>query len=165
MYTLIVGALVSLALSLQPDTLPGRYTLDRAASDDVAALIEEAARDAGRLQRNRVRSELRTLLTPAPALEIRAAGAGFVITIDAERTVRAVPGESDVPVRMPNGGPARLTTTLRGDALVIRVVGDRGSREQIFEATADGLIVTSTYVVSFRREPIRQRTVYRRETP
>jgi hypothetical protein len=165
MYAVLAGALVSLVLLQQPDGLPGRYTLDRAASDDPSTLVEEAARDAGRLQRNRVRSELRTLLTPALALQIRAAEPGFVITADAERSMRAVPGESDVPVRTPGGEPARQATTRRGDTLTIRVVGDRGSREQVFDATAEGLVVTSTYVVSFRREPIRQRTVYRREAP
>lgn len=165
MYTLLAGTLVSLAMLQQPDALPGRYTLDRAASDDPSVLVEEAARDAGRLQRNRVRSELRTLLTPARELHIRTAEPGFDITADAERTIHAVPGESDVSVRTARGESARRSTTLRGDALVIRVAGDRGSREQVFEATDDGLVVTSTYVVSFRREPIRQRTVYRREAP
>lgn len=165
MYAQLAGTLVSLALASQLAALPGQYTLDRAASDDPSALIDDAARDAGPLQRNRVRSELRTLLTPAGKLQIEAAEPGFVITADAERTMRAVPGESNVAVRAPSGEPARRATTMRGDALVVRVVGDRGSREQVFEATADGLVVTSTYVVSFRREPIRQRTVYRRAGP
>jgi hypothetical protein len=164
-YTLLAGTLLSLALTSQSAALPGRYTLDRASSDDISALVEQAARDAGPLQRNRVRSELRTLLTPAHTLQIEAAEPGFVITADAERSMRAVPGESDVAVRSPNGEPARRATTMRGYALVVRVVGARGSREQVFEATAEGLVVTSTYVVSFRREPIRQRTVYRREAP
>lgn len=163
MYTLLAGTLVSLALLQQPDSLPGRYALDRAASDDPSAIVEEAARDAGRMQRNRVRTELRTMLTPARTLQIRAAEPGFVITADGERSMRAVPGEVDIPVRTPRGEAARQATTLNGDALVVRVVGERGSREQVFTATAEGLVVTSTYVVSFRREPIHQRTVYRRE--
>lgn len=165
MKTLLVGTLVSLALLLPPAALPGRYTLDRAASDDPSALVEAAALDAGRLQRNRVRSELRTLLTPSRTLQISASDSGFSITDDAERTMRVVPGESDVPVRTPSGEPAKRATTLRGDTLVVRVTGGRGSRMQAFKATDDGLVVTSTYNVSFRRAPIRQRTVYRRETP
>lgn len=165
MHTLIAGTIVSLVLALQSAVLPGRYTLDRAASDDPSVLIEEAVRDVGRLKRGRVRSELRTLLTPPDPLEIRAVESGFEIVADAGRTMRAVPGESDVPIRTPRGDAARLTTSLNGEALVVRLVGDRGSREQVFEASADGLVVTSTYMVSFRREPIRQRSVYRREAP
>lgn len=165
MHDLLTGALTCLALLLPPDALPGRYTLDPKASDDPVALVEEAARDAGRLQRRRVRSELTTLLTPPRVLAISVAEPGFVITADGDRTMRVVPGEANAAMRSASGEPVRRSTELRGDALMIRIAGENGSRVQVLEASANGLVVTTTYTVAFRTAPIRQRTVYRRETP
>jgi hypothetical protein len=165
MPNLMSGALICLALLLPPDALPGRYTLDRPASDDPVALVEEAVRDANRLQRRRVRSELTALLTPPLALDIKAVEPGFAITADGNRTMRATPGETDVAMQTSNGDSARRSTELRGEALVIRIAGENGSREQVLEAREGRLVVTTTYTVSFRRAPIKQRTVYLRESP
>lgn len=163
MHAMMTGALAVLALLLAPDQLTGRYTIDRAASDEPSALVDDAVRDLGRLKRNRARSELRTLLTPPATLEISPVDSGFVIADDQGRSVRAVPGEPASQVRAPNGETVRLEAVQRGDSLVVRVAGGRGSREQTYVATESGLVVTTTYTVSFRKEPIRQRTVYRRQ--
>jgi hypothetical protein len=165
MHTHVAGALAGLALLLPPDDLPGRYRLDRQASDDPVALVDAAVRDASWATRRRVRAELTTLLTPPRVLEITAAERGFVIAADGDRTMRVVPGETNVPMRASNGESARRQTEWRGEALVIRIAGENGSREQVLEAREGGLIITTTYTVPFRTAPIRQRTVYRRESP
>jgi hypothetical protein len=162
MFDLTTGALVALALLSSPDTLAGRYTLDGAASDDPSTLAEEATRDLGRLKQNRARSELQVLLTPPGTLEITAIDSGYAITDDKGRSMRAVLGEPAREIKSPDGQTVRVDAVMRGDSLVVHVVGGRGSREQAYVATDTGLVVTTTYTVSFRKAPIRQRTVYRR---
>ncbi len=163
MYNLLAGALVTLALLFPPDTLVGRYTINRAASDDPSALVEEAVRDLGRLKRGPARTELRTLLTPPPSLEITAVDSGFTITAERGTSMRAVPGELAREMKSPDGQTVRVGAVMRGDSLVVHVVGGRGSREQAYVATDTGLVVTTIYTLSFRKAPIRQRTVYRRD--
>jgi len=165
MYAILTRAVLVCALLASPDHLPGRFTLDRAASDDPSAVVDAALRDVSPLRRSRMRSELLRQLAPAPTLTIRGDSSGFTIVAGGGQEIRAIPGAPRERITTPQGQRASLEAMIRGDALVLRVLSDRGGREQWFTADTSSLTVTSTYSVSALDAPIRLRTVYRRAVP
>jgi hypothetical protein len=163
MYTLLAIATLALSLSAPPDSLPGRYVLNRDASEDVAAVVDAAVRNVNRLKRSRVRSELLTQLRPSPTLTIRAEESGFVITDHEGRVLRAMPEAPTARITTPRGEAATVDALTRSDTLVVRIQSPTARREQLFRANATELIVVITYTLDALDTPVRLRIAYRRE--
>lgn len=163
MHSLLAIVTLAISLSAPPDSLPGRYILNRDASEDVAAVVDEAVRNVNRLKRSRMRSELLTQLRLSPTLTIRAEASGFVITDNEGRVLRAMPGASTARITTPRGEAATVDAFTRSDTLVVRIQSPAARREQLFIANATELIVVSTYTLDALDAPIRLRIVYRRE--
>ncbi|AMW05495.1 hypothetical protein [Gemmatimonas phototrophica] len=163
MHTLLAIATLAISLSALADSLPGRYVLDRDASEDVTAVVESAIANVSRLKRNRMRSELLAQLRPSPTLMIRAEASGFVITDSEGRVLRAIPGAPTARITTPRGEAATVDAYTRNDTLVVRIQSPAARREQLFMANATELIVASTYTLNALDAPIRLRMVYRRE--
>jgi hypothetical protein len=165
MYALLTRAVLACTLFATPDHLPGRYTLDRTASDEPVAVVDAALRDVSRMRRGRMRSELLQQLTPAPVLEVRWDESTFSVLDGAGQELRAVAGAPAERITTPQGQQVMIEARIRGEALVLRITGDRGGREQEFSADASSLTITSRYTVAALEAPITLRTVYRRVAP
>jgi hypothetical protein len=160
------GLMISLAfaslIQAGPDALEGRYTLDQATSDDPIEVAREAAQDVGRMARGRVRSALEEALTPSPTLEIRLEGEAYLVIGAEGRTLRVVPGGPEVEQETPQGEEARISATLDGDALEIRIRTSRAERIQTLTPTEAGLRMVNTFIMDRLPEPVRMEVVYLR---
>jgi hypothetical protein len=163
MTNLLACVLLAASFQVGPDTLTGRYTLDRDAGDDPAEVAEQATSDVGRFKRGRMRGRLEEVLTPSATLEIRRDGDAYVIISDDGRSLRVVPGGPEVEQETPEGEKARVAATLDEESLVIRIDTERGARVQTLTPTDVGLRVVYAYEVEQLSEPVRLELVYRRD--
>lgn len=159
---MLATSLLAFSLQAQSDPLLGRWVLDAEASDDPAPMIDEAVQSVNRFARGRARGGLTSALTPAPTLELRMDGEAVLLSTDAGRSLRVVPGGEAVTIRTEQGDPAHLTAEREGSVLVLRSSSERGSRVQRLDPAGDALIVTTVNTFDFLDEPVRLRSVYRR---
>jgi hypothetical protein len=161
------GLLISLVLAslLQagPDSLEGKYTLDRAASDDPIEVAREASRDVGRMARGRMQAALEEALKPSPSVEIRLDGEAYLVIGQEGRAIRVVPGGPEVEQETPQGEKARISAILDGETLEIRIRTSRAERIQTLTPTEAGLHMENTFIMDRLPEPVRMEVVYLRD--
>jgi hypothetical protein len=158
MISLVVASLVQAG----PDSLEGRYTLDQAASDDPIEVAREATRDVGRMARGRMRSALEEALAPSPTLEVRLEEEAYLVIGEGGRALRVVPGGPEVEQETPQGEEARVSATLDGETLEIRIRTSRAERIQTLTPTETGLRLVNTFIMDRLPEPVQMEVVYLR---
>jgi hypothetical protein len=155
--------LLAASLNATPDTLEGRYTLDRDAGDDPAEVVAEATRDVGRIKRGRMRSRLREVVTPSETMEIQRDGDAYVFFNEEGRPFHIVPDNQERELETPQGEMALVTAELQEDNLVIRIQTERGERVQTIESVENGLRVVTTFSADQLPEPLRAEFFYKRD--
>jgi hypothetical protein len=160
---LMISFVLASALHAGPDSLEGKYTLDPAASDDPAEVVEEATRDVGRIMRGRMRAALEEALTPSRSMEIRLDGDVLLIIGGNERSLRVVPDGREIEQETPQGERARIAATLREGTLEIRIRTPRAERVQTITPTDEGLRVVNALILEQLSQPVRVELIYLRE--
>ncbi len=162
MTELIAGLLLAASLQAAPDSLTGRYSLDREAGDDPAEVAEVATRDLRRMVRGRMRPALEEALTPSETLDIRWDGEGYIVSGGDGRSLRVVPDEGEQEMETPQGESARIAAKLTDESLEIRMRTPTAERIQTLTPTELGLHVVNTLILDRLSEPVRMELVYRR---
>jgi hypothetical protein len=160
---LMISLVLASLLQAGPDSLEGRYTIDRAASNDPAEVAREASQNVGRMARGRMRSALEEALTPSPTLEIGREGEAYIVRGQEGRALRLVPGGPEVEQETPQGEKARISAILDGETLEIRIRTSRAERIQTLTPTEAGLHMVNTFIMDRLPEPVRMEVVYLRD--
>ena len=160
---LMTSLVFAFLIQAGPDSLEGKYTLDREASDDPIAVAREASQDVGRMARGRMQAALEEALRPSPSVEIRLDGEAYFVIGQEGRAVRVVPGGPEVEQESPQGEKALISATLDGETLEIRIRTSRAERIQTLTPTEGGLHMVNTFIMDRLPEPVRMEVVYLRD--
>jgi hypothetical protein len=110
-----------------------------------------------------MRPALEEAMTPSRTLEIRLEGGAYLVTGEAGRSIRVVPGGPEVEQETPQGEMAWISGTVEEGALMLRVRTAKAERVQALTPTADGLRVETRYSLERLPEPVTLKAIYRRD--
>jgi len=159
------------AFSLQPtnasaqlDYLNGRYAVDRVASADIRAAIEETIADMGFLRRPIARIRLRNTNPIGTAVSIEVTDERARITFDESPPMESLLDGTPVRWRREDGEEFDLETVGQGDALVQTLTTEQGSRTTRFQLSSDGFTLALVVSVSSPQlpRPLEYTLIYRR---
>ena len=159
----LLSALAIGASTPADDALVGRFTLDRATSDDPSEAVEVVVDNVRRFARGRARSRLTPMMTPADTLEIGWDGEAYLIVGAEGDSLRIVPGADPIEVQARNGERARMSAELEGESLHLHMEASRARRTQRITPTEDGLEMTLVWDLEIAREPVTLVFHYQRE--
>lgn len=151
-----------------PDRLSGTYELDRARSDNAERVADQATRSLAPGQRDRIYQNLMARLDAPQSLSIDLQGQAVTImsssgprlSFDADGRNHTESGRS--------GQPLTTRADVRGDALTVSMIGQRGSDYTVrFDPVPGGLQVTRQINSDAIDGVVRTQSYYRRveETP
>lgn len=168
----LLTAIAAAALPLSPapaaaqanDALKGTFTLNRQASDDVNAAINQAVQRMNFVTRPVARGRLRNTNQPYQRIVIDWSGGNVSVTTDARAPIVSPAAGTAVAWRREDGEQFQLTQRWEGGKLHQRFSADDGSRENVFSVSPDGQTMTMEVTVTSPRlpQPLRYKLVYTR---
>jgi hypothetical protein len=169
---LVAGATLgaqTTATSRSAESLVGRFALDSAASDDVAAAIQRAVAEMSFVTRGIGRSRLRATNQPPADVRFALPPDSIVIHYAGQPELRATRDGSPREWRNAAGEPFQARVTLSpaadGSAMVQQSFdADDGRRENVWRLDAAGTTLTLEVTVRSPRlpQPLRYRLMFRR---
>ena len=154
----------STTVAAQKSDLDGTYTLDEAASDNIAEAIEDAVRKSNFLTRYIARGRLKKLNPAYHKVSIASSPTEISVSVDDRPALRAPAKGTPVAWTGPDGGKVNVSMQLVGGRLVQTFNSADGHRVNDYTLSSDGRVLTMRVTETSPRlsQAIKYKQVYRR---
>lgn len=167
---LLSALAVALTLSAAPaaaqanDALRGTFTLNREASDDVQAAINQTVQRMNFVTRPVARGRLRNTNQPYQRVTIAWADGNVTTTIDDRAPITSPANGTKVRWTREDNETLDLSTAWRNGTIVQRFEAEDGTRENAYSVSPDGRTMTINVTVTSPRlpRPLTYKLVYNR---
>ncbi|MEO1480950.1 MAG: hypothetical protein AAFU77_02510 [Myxococcota bacterium] len=138
----------------------GAWSLSDGKKGDAARekAIEDATADMGAFKRRTARSRLGDMLAPPKQLTLKLNGSEVEITRNG-KTMK-IPADGSSKTVQSDNGSATASAENKGDRLVVKVDGERGKRQTIYERKGSTLMMTVVLNAKLLSKPLRVSSIY-----